>query len=91
MKRAVAQFLGGRQAEASTTAESMVEPWNVGCCSAAAAARRVLGWWYSPTAQSCPSQILDHFQGQGKGKGERTAERLSPALAGLAGLADLAF
>lgn len=69
MKRAVAQFLGGRQAEASTTAESMVEPWNVGCCSAAAAARRVLGWWYSPTAQSCPSQILDHFQGQGKGKG----------------------
>jgi hypothetical protein len=36
MKRAVAQFLGGRQAEASTTAESMVEPVECGlllCCS----------------------------------------------------------
>jgi hypothetical protein len=85
MKRAVAQFLGGRQAEASTTAESM---WNRGMWAAAARRAGVLGWWYSTTVQSCPSQILDHFQGQGKGKGERTAERLSLALAGLA---DLAF
>ena len=72
MKRAVAQFLGGRQAEASTTAESMVEPWNVGCCSAAAAARRVLGWWYSTFLQYSPVRVRFWitFRGRARGRGK---------------------
>jgi hypothetical protein len=75
MKRAVAQFLGGRQAEASTTAESM---WNRGMWAAAARRAGVLGWWYSATVQSCPSQILDH-SGAGQGEGGKDCRE---ALAG---------
>jgi hypothetical protein len=62
MKRAVAQCPGGRQAEASTTAEP-IQSWNVNCCRPP---RRSVGL----VGQYCTSQILDPFQGQGKGKGK---------------------